>query len=148
MFCQHIFATRTLQTTFTKVFLGFIICFVRHKSVKIFDIYVMWLVFINYKQQIYWIFKFLIGNWKNQLVFITIHVNANVVFPLNLAKYFFSYSKLNSIIIKITSKHFTGLSNSFWMCFYRINMPNMTPWKTFLTSFFSYTLFNSAGNFM
>ena len=84
-------------------FLFYVLC-----SVKIFDIHVMWLVFINNKQQTYWIFKCLIRdmNWKNQLVFITIHINANVVFCFNLAKIFFSHRKFNSIIIKTISKLF------------------------------------------
>ena len=112
-----------------KYFFVFILCFVKHKSVKIFDIHIMWLVFINYKQQIHRVFKFLIWNvnGKSQFVFITIHINANIILFSILLKSFFSHSKFNSIIIKIISKFFIFPCNSFWMYFYRINMPNMTP---------------------
>ena len=136
MFCQHIFTTETLQTTLAKLFFVLILCFVKHKSVKIFDIHIMWLVFINYKQQIHQVFKFLIWsfNWKSQLVFITKHINANVVFYFNLAKKLFSHRKTNSIII--IRKLFVVLCNSFWVYFYGINMPNMTPKKTLLIIIF------------
>ena len=48
----------------------FILCFEKHKPVEIFDKYIMWLVFIHYKQQIHRFFKFLIWDVesKNQLV--------------------------------------------------------------------------------
>ena len=122
MFCQHIFTSKTLQTTFTKVFFVSIFCFAKHESVKIFDIHVMWLVFISYKQQIHRVFKFLIrnANWKSQLVFITKHIDTNVVFCFNLPKIFFSHTKLNPSIIKIISKLvislyiFTGLICLTW----------------------------------
>ena len=122
------------KKTLAKVFFVFILCFVKHKSVKIVDIHIMWLVFISYKQEVYRVFKFLIWNvnWKSQLVFITIHINANVAFLFNLAKIFLSQRKLNPVIIKIISKLFIGLSNSFWMSFYWINMPDMKPKKTLL----------------
>ena len=122
------------KKTLAKLLFVFILCFVKHKSVKIFDIHIMWLVFVSYKQQVYRVFKFLIWNvnWKSQLVFITIHINANVAFLFNLAKIFLSHRELNPVIIKIISKLFIGLSNSFWMSFYGINMPNMKPKKTFL----------------
>ena len=115
--------------TFAKVFLVFILCFVKHKSVKVIDIHVMLFITTNYMQQIHRVFKFLVWNvnWKSQFVFITKHVNANVVFCFNLAKIFFSHRKFNSIIIKIINKFFIFFCNSFWMYFYRINMPNMTP---------------------
>ena len=111
------------------LFFCFCFCFVKHKSVKIFDIHVMWLVFINYKQQIHQVFKFLIWNvyWKNQLVFITIHINANIALFRTFARIFLIYRKLNSIIIKIISELFISLCNTFWVYFYGINMPNMTP---------------------
>ena len=91
MLCQQIFATKTLQTTLAKVFFAFTLCFVKHTFVKIFDVHIVWLVFINYKQQIHRISKCLIRNvyWKGQFVFITNHINAYVVFCLNLAKIFF-----------------------------------------------------------
>ena len=103
--------------------------FVKHKSVKVFDIHVMWHVYINYKQQIHRVLKFLIWNinWKNQFVFIRMYINANIVFPFNLAKIFFSHNTPNPIIIKIMSKFFIFLCNFFWMSFYWINIPNMTP---------------------
>ena len=129
MFCQHIFTTKTLQTTLTEVFFVFIPCFVKHKSVKIFDVHIMRFITISYKQQIHRVFKFLIWNvnWKNQLIFITKHVNANIVLFFNLAKIFFSHrKKLNSMTIKIINKVFIFPCNSFWMYFCRINMPNMT----------------------
>ena len=116
MFCQYIFTTETLQTTFAKVF---ILCFVKDKSVKIFDVHIIWLVFINYKQQIYRIFKFLIWNvdWKSQLVLIAKHINTNIVLRFNLAKILFSHRKSNSInfigLICLTwhhKKHFWSLS--------------------------------------
>ena len=131
MFCQHIFTTKALQTTLGKVFFVFIFCFVKHKAVKIFDIHVMWLVSISYKQKIHWVFKFLIWkvNWKNQFIFITIHINANF-FCLVFTKIFFIYRKFDSIIIKTINKLIISLCNSFWMYFYGIKMPNMTPKKT------------------
>ena len=91
------------------------------------DTHIMWLAFISYQQQTHPVFKFLIWNvnWKTQLVFITKHINANVVFCFNLTKIFLSYKKLNSIIIKIISKLFVILCNSLWIYFYWINMPNM-----------------------
>ena len=129
MLCQHIYTTKKLLTTFTKVFLVFIFRFMKHKSVKIFDIHIMWLVLINYKQHILRVFKFLIWNinWKNQFSFITKHVNTNVVLFLNHAKIFSPHRKPTFIIIKIISKFFVILCNSFWMYFYGINMRNMTP---------------------
>ena len=107
----------------------FIFCFMKHKSVKVFDIHIMWLVFINYKQQIRRVFEFLIWNvnWKSQFVFTTIHINAKIVLFFNLSKIFFLPREFNSIIIKIISKLFVILCNSFWVYFYWINMPNMTP---------------------
>ena len=112
MFCQQPFQKHTLSSFFV---------FLKHKSVKIFDIHIMWLVFISYKQQLHWIFKFLIWNvnWKSQFVFITIQINANVVFRFNIAKIFFSNRKPNPIIIKIISKLLLIFCNSFWMYFYR-----------------------------
>ena len=97
----------------------FLFCFVKYKSVEIFDRQVIWLAFINYKQHIYRVFKFLIWNvdWKNQLVFIAIQANANVVFRFNLAKSFYSNRKPNLIIIKIINKLFILLCNSVWMHF-------------------------------
>ena len=91
-----------------KYFLFFTLCFVKHKSVKIFDVHIMQIVFINYKQQIYRVFKFLIWNvdWKNKLIFIRKHVTANSVPFFNLPKIFFSQRKFNPIIIKIISKFF------------------------------------------
>ena len=129
IFCQHFFTTKTLKTTLAKAFFVFIICFVKHESVNIFHIHIMWLVFINYKQQIQRVFKFLIWNvnWRNQLVFITKHVNANTVLLFNLAKIFFLHRRFNPIIIKIIIKFFISPCDSFWMYFYGINMPNMTP---------------------
>ena len=87
----------------------------------------MWFITIIYKQQIDCVFKFLIWkvNWKSQTIFVTKHVNANVVFCFNLAKIFFSHKKLNFILIEILSKFFTFTHNSFWMYFCGINMPNM-----------------------
>ena len=41
MLYEHIFAAKTMQTTFGKVFLVFIFHFVKHKSVKIFDVHIM-----------------------------------------------------------------------------------------------------------
>ena len=137
MLCQHMFTTKTLKTTLAKEVFVFILCFVKHKSVKIFDAHIMQFITINYKQQIYRVFKYLIWNvnWKCQFVFITKHVNANIVLFFNLAKIFFSHRKPNPIIIKIINKFFTLPCNSFWMYFYRINMPNMTLKKTFLIVF-------------
>ena len=98
-----------------KYFFVFILCFVKHKSVKIFDIHIMWLVFVNYKQQIHWIFEGLVWNvnWKSQFIFIIKHVNANIVLFSNLAKIIFSHRKHNPIIIKIISKFFIFPCNSF-----------------------------------
>ena len=128
------FTTKTLKTTLEKVFFVFILCFMKHKSVKVFDVHIMWLIFINHKQQIQWVFKLLIWNidWKNSPIFITKCINANVFF-FNLANIFFSHRKLNFIIMQIISKFFVILSNSFWMYFYWINMPNIAHfWSLFL----------------
>ena len=86
----------------------FLFCFVKHKSVKVFDVHIMRFITINYKQQIHRVFQFLIWNvnWKSHLVFIAKHVNANVVLFFNLPKIFFSHRKFNSIILKIISKFF------------------------------------------
>ena len=103
MFCQYIFSTKTLQKTFAKVFFAFVFCFVEHKSVKIFDVHIMWLAFINYKHQIYRIFRFLIWNvdWESQFLFITKNIHENFVFCFNSTKIFFWYRKFNSVINKI-----------------------------------------------
>ena len=124
-----VFPTKTLQTNVAKVFFVFISCFVKHKSVKIFDVHIMRFITINYQQQIHGVFKFLISNinWKSQFALKTKHVNLNIVFYFNLANIFFWNRKPNPIIIKIISKFFIFPCNSFWMYFYRINMPNMTP---------------------
>ena len=142
------------KKTLAKVFFVFILCFVKHKSVKIVDIHIMWLVFISYKQEVYRVFKFLIWNvnWKSQLVFITKHVSANVVLRFNFIKIIFSQRKPNPIIIKTISKPsifscilsgsiFTGLicltwhhKKHFWSLFLMLISP-----------FFE--LLNSAGNF-
>ena len=118
-------------------FLFYIFCLMKHKSVKMFDVYIMRFITINDMLKIYQPFKFWIWNknWKNQSIFVTKHVNANVAFSLNLAKIFFLYRKLNSIIIKIFSQVFITFSNSFWIYFYRIIMPNMTPQKHFWSLF-------------
>ena len=128
-FCQHIFTTKTPQTTLAKILFVFILCFVKHKSVKIFDIHILPFIAMNYMQQIYQVFKFLIlkVNWKRLFVLITKHVNANVVLFLNLAKILFFHRKFDSIIIKITNTIFIFFCKFFWMYFHRINMPNMTP---------------------
>ena len=78
MFCQHIFTTKTLKTTFAKAFFVFILCFVKHKYVKIFDVHIIQFIIINYKHRG---FKFLIWNvnWKNLFIFIAKHVDANIV---------------------------------------------------------------------
>ena len=129
---------KTMQATLAKVLFVFILCFVKNTSARIFDIHIMWLVFINYKKQIHRVFKFLIWNvdWKNELIFVTKYVNANVAFCFNLAKIFFSHRKLNPTIIKIISKLFIILYNYFWICFYGIKIPKMTPLKTFLIVIF------------
>ena len=130
MLCQHISTTKTLQTTFPKLCFLFVFYFAaKHKSVRIFNVYV--------KQQTHRVFKILIWNinWKTQLVFITIHINPNTFFHFNLAKIFFSYRKLNSIIIKIINKYFIFSRNSFLMYFCWIKMSNMTPKKRFLSLF-------------
>ena len=138
MFCKYFSTTKTLYTTLPKVFLVFLFCFVKHKSVRIFDVHVMWFISIKYLQQIHWIFTFLIWNvdWKSQLVFITIPIHSNAVLFLNLAKIFFLHRKSNPIIIKIVNKLFVVLCNSFWMYFYGIIMPNMAPKKKCLIVIF------------
>ena len=89
----------------------------------------MWLVVINYKQQIHRVMKFLIWNinWKSQFVSIIIYINANIVLPFNLAKIFFSHRKFNPNIIKIISKLSVILCNSFekhfWSLFLRLISP-------------------------
>ena len=49
MLYEHIFAAKTMQTTFGKVFLVFIFHFVKHKSVKIFDVHIMQFITITYE---------------------------------------------------------------------------------------------------
>ena len=124
----HFYYQNTVNNS-RKIISGFILCFLKHKSVKMFDMHITWLVFISYMQQIHRVFKFLIWDvkWKSQFVFITKHVNANIVLFFNLGKIFFSHRKFNSILIKIINKLFVILCNSFRMYFYWINMPNMTP---------------------
>ena len=138
MFNEYIFTTKTLQTTFAKAVFVFVFCFVKHKSVKIFGVHIMWLVFINYKQQVHWIFEILIRNvhWKSQLIFIAKYIDTNVIFRVNFTKIFFWYRKCNFSVIKIINKLFIFLRNSFWMYFYWINMPNLTPKETFLMVIF------------
>ena len=128
MFCRHIFTTKTLQTTFAKVFFVFIFCFVKHKYVKIFDVYKCDLS-SSIKQQIYRVFKFLIWNinWKSQLTFIIKHANVYIVFHFNLAKIFFLHEKLSFIIIKFFSNFLSVFLNSFWIFFEGFSMSNMTP---------------------
>ena len=134
MFYQYIFTTKTLQTTSTKPFLLLIFRFVEHKSVTIFNVHIVWFITINQKQQIHWVFKFFTQNinWKNQPIFVTKRVNANIVFYVNLVKIFFFHRKLNSTTIKIFSNFFVDFLNSSWVFFWRINMPNIALWKTFL----------------
>ena len=126
-----------------------------HKPVKIFDVHIILFVTVSYKQKIHGVFKFLIWNvnWKSHPIFITKHVNANIVYFFNLAKIFSLHRKLHPIIIKIANKlfiflhnffwisnmpnkFFINFSNFFWMYFYRINMPNMTPQETLLIFIF------------
>ena len=119
MFCQYIFVTKTLWKMLQKYFL-FLFLFDHHQifaaNLKIFATK-------NFK----------IFDLKCKLEKpCTIHINTNTVFFFNLAKTFFIYRKFNSIIIEIISKLFIGLCNSFWVYFYKINMPNMIPQKTLL----------------
>ena len=58
---------------------------------------------------------------ESQSIFITKHINTYIVFYFNLAKIFFFYWKLKSIIIKFFSNFFVSFFNSFWMFFWRIN---------------------------
>ena len=94
------------------MFFVFILCFVKHKSVKIFDIHIMQFITIKYKQQIHRVFKFLIwnGTWKSQPIFVTKHFNANVVFSFNPAIIFFLQRKI-SIIMKLFSTFLTSFVN-------------------------------------
>ena len=80
MFCQYIFITKTLSIILAKPFFVFVFCFEEHKSVKVFNVHIMWFIIINEKQQIHWVFKFLISkvNWKNTPIFITKHINTNI----------------------------------------------------------------------
>ena len=151
MFCQNTFTTKTLQTTLAKVFFVFIFCFVKHKSVKVFDVHVMRFIIINYKQQIHRVFKFLIWNvnWKNQPILVTKHVNGNVVLFFNLAEIFFLHREFNSIITSFLSSRviISGciLTGLIWLIWHH----KKHFWSLFLmliSSFFG--LFNSTGNFM
>ena len=136
MLCQHNFTTKTLRTALANVFFVFILRFVKNKSVKIFDIHIMWLAFISYKEQIYRIFKFLISNvdWKQQLVFIT-------------------NRKLNPIIIKVINK-FLPFSVILSGCIFTELIYLTWHYKKYFWSLFFmlispfFELFNSAGNFM
>ena len=80
MFCQHIFTTKKMQATLTKVFFVFVFCFVKHKFVK-----------ISYPHNVtcfhqlqatnppsFQIFD-LKRNWRSQPFFVTKHVNANII---------------------------------------------------------------------
>ena len=97
--------------------------------------------------------NFLNVDWKGWFIFIRKNINANVLFCFSFTKFFFWYRKLNFSVIQIINKLFIFLGNSFWIYFYWINMPSMTPNKTFLiiilmliSPFLGY--FNSTGNFM
>ena len=129
--------TQLLQKYFLFLFFVSWNCFVKHESVKIFNVHIMWLVFINHKQQIHGNFKLLIWNvdWKGLLVLVTKNFNANIVFLFNFIKIFFLHRKFHSIIIKIINKFFIHLCNFFWTYFYGINIPNMTSKKTFWSLF-------------
>ena len=86
----------------------------------------------------YRVFKFLIWNedWKNQLILITKHINANVVFCFNFAKILFSHRKFNSIIIKITHKLFIRFLILSGCIFRRLRCVNMKPKITLLIVIF------------
>ena len=108
----------------------------KQKSVKIFDIHMMWLVFINYKQQIHRVFKFLIWNinWKSHLVFITKQVNANFFLSQSCWNLFLAQETF--IIKNIISKLFVILCNSFWIHFYRLICLTWHQRKHFWSLFF------------
>ena len=126
-FLQLKHSKKLLEKYFFFLFFYFFF-FVKHKSVKIF-FYTMRFITINNMQQIHRVFKFLIRNvnQKNQTILATKNVNANIILFFNLAKVFFLNTKVNSIIFKIISKFFIFRCNYF----YGINMPNITPRKSF-----------------
>ena len=92
-----------------KVFFVFVLCFVKHKSVKIFDEHIMQFIIINYTQQTHKVFKFFIWNvnWKSQPIFITKHINANVVFCFNLGLCLFM---IRDPMIHDPKKHDLGIN--------------------------------------
>ena len=122
MFYQHIFATKTLETTLTKPFFVIIFCLMKHKSGKIFNVHIMQFIIINQKQQTYWVFNVLIRkiNWKKQPIFVTKYVNANIAFYFNIVKIFLFYKKLSSTVIKFFSNFFVDIFYFSWMFFWRL----------------------------
>ena len=107
----------------------FLFCFVKHKSVKVFDVHIMRFITINYKQQIHRVFQFLIWNvnWKSHLVFITNTLMQMLFFFSILLK---SFSRTRNSIPSYSrslASFFIFPCNSFWIYFYRINMPKMAP---------------------
>ena len=68
--------------------------------------------------------------------FIAKNIDANVAFHFKFTKFFFWHRKFHSIIIKIINKFFNFLRISFWMYFYWVNMPNMTPKKIIFDQYF------------
>ena len=85
------------------MFFIFTLCLITHKSVKIFNIDMVWLIFICYHQKRHTVFKVFIRYMSRirQTIFITKHINANFILLFNLLKIFFRDRKFNTFIIKI-----------------------------------------------
>ena len=113
MFYQSCFAIKTLSTI--QEFFIIIFCLIAHISVKIFNIDIMWFIFICYHQQFHTIFKFVIRyiDRISQTIFITkYNIDANIILLLNFTIIFFRNRKFNTFIIKIIN-HFHLLSLFF-----------------------------------
>ena len=77
-------------------------------------------IIINYKQQTHKVFKFLIWNinWKSQPIFITKHINVNVVFCFNLGLCLFT---IRDPMIHDPKKHDSAINyaNMFYIEIHR-----------------------------
>ena len=92
---------------------------IAYKSVKIFDIDIMWLIIICYQQQIHAIFEFFnqYMDWISQIIFITKHINADTILLFNFIIILFRDRKFKITIIKATNHLSLCFCYSFRMCF-------------------------------
>ena len=122
MLCWYIFLLKLCKQLLQKYLLFLFFVLLNINQSKIFDVHIMWFIFIRYKQWVHWIFKFLFWNLNRicQFVFITKNTDTNFVSQFNFSKIIFWYMKFNSFIIKIINHFFIFLCYSFRMYFYQI----------------------------